>query len=62
MNIVGLLVLIVVIGFCLWLVTTYVPMNPPVKAILVAVVVLILVVFLLSQFGLLTGGSPMRLR
>jgi hypothetical protein len=60
-SLLGLLILLVVIGFCLWLVTTYVPMAPPIKAIIVAVVVLVLVIYLLQATGLLSG-QPLRLR
>ena len=61
MSLIGLLILLVVCGFCCWLVLTYIPMPQPFKAVIVAVVVLVLVVFLLQQFGLLSG-APMRLR
>ena len=57
MSIVGVLILLVVVGFLVWLVTTYVPMSPPIKAILVAVVVLVLVVWLLGYFGLVDFGG-----
>jgi hypothetical protein len=57
MSIIGVLVLVAVIGFVLWLVTTYVPMAPPIKAILVAIVVIVLAVWLLNVFGLIGGGT-----
>ena len=57
MSILGLLILLVVVGFLVWLVTTYVPMAPPIKAIFVAVVVLVLVVWLLGYFGLVDFGG-----
>jgi hypothetical protein len=46
------LIVFVVLGFCLWLVVTYVPMAPPFKTVLIVVVVLIFVVWLLRSFGL----------
>lgn len=55
MSIIGLLILLVVVGVCLYLVNTYVPMAPPIKVILNVIVVLILVVWLLNAFGLLSG-------
>ncbi len=55
------LVVIVVVGVLLWAVTTYVPMAQPIKGILVGVVVLALVLWLLSVFGLL-DSFPTRVR
>lgn len=57
MSLVGLLILLVVIGVALFLVNTYVPMAAPIKTIVNVVVVLILVIWLLSFFGLLDGGG-----
>ena len=46
-------VVIVVVGVLLWLVTTYIPIQQPIKSILIAVVVIALVLWLLSVFGVL---------
>ena len=46
------LIVFVIIGVCLWLVETYIPMAQPFKIVLRIVVVLILVVWLLRSFGL----------
>ena len=50
LYIVGLLI---VVGVLLWLVNTYIPMDPKIKGILNAVVVIAVVVYLLQVFGLL---------
>ena len=50
LYIVGLLI---VVGVLLWLVNTFIPMDPKIKGILNAVVVIALVVYLLQVFGLL---------
>jgi hypothetical protein len=42
----------VVLGVCLWLVNTYVPMAPPIKTLLTVVVVLLIVLMLLRMVGL----------
>lgn len=42
-----------VVGVVLWLVNSYIPMEATVKKILNAVVVIVLVLWLLSVFGLL---------
>jgi hypothetical protein len=53
-----LLVVLVIFGVVLYLINTYVPMAPPIKTILNVVVVLILCVWLLNAFGLLSGPLP----
>jgi len=47
-----LLVVIVVLGLCLYLVENYVPMSPPLKIVLRVVVVLVIVLWLLQSFGI----------
>jgi hypothetical protein len=51
LYIVGLLV---VVGVLLWLVNTYIPMDPKISGLLNAVVVIAVVIYLLQIFGLLT--------
>jgi hypothetical protein len=41
-----------VVGFCLWLLFRFIPMEQPIKMIIIAVVVLILIVWLLRSFGM----------
>jgi hypothetical protein len=50
--IIQILVVLVIIGVGLWLVNTYIPMQPVVKQILNVVVVLLLVIWLLKIFGI----------
>jgi hypothetical protein len=45
--------LLIVVGVLLWLVNTYIPMDPKIKGIFNAVVVIAVVVYLLQVFGLL---------
>jgi hypothetical protein len=52
MGIIGALIVLCVVGVGLYLINTYVPMPKPIKIVINAVVVLILVVWLLSLFGL----------
>ena len=61
MSLIGLLIILVVVGVCLYLVNTYVPMAAPIKTIMNVIVVLVLVIWLLSAFGLV-AMPPMRLR
>jgi hypothetical protein len=48
---------LVVVGVLLWLANSYLPMDPKIKSILNAVVVIAVVVWLLSVFGLLQAIS-----
>jgi hypothetical protein len=52
-DIVRLLVVIVILGVCLWLVQTYVPMAAPIKTVLTVVVVLVIVLWILRAFALI---------
>lgn len=52
-DIIRLLVVIVVLGVCLWLVNTYVPMAAPIKTLLTVVVVLLIVLWLLRSFAII---------
>jgi hypothetical protein len=52
-DIVRLLVVIVVLGVCLFLINQYVPMAPPIKTLLTVVVVLLIVLWLLRAFALI---------
>jgi hypothetical protein len=52
--------LLIVVGVLLWLVNTYIPMDPKIKSILNAVVVIAVVIYLLQAFGLLAPLENMR--
>ena len=56
-----LLLVLVVIGVCLYLVENYIPMSPPIKTVIRVVVVLLLVLYLLRAFGIADVPLP-RLR
>lgn len=47
-----LLLVLVIVGVCLWLIEAYVPMDPAIKVIIRVVVVIILVLWLLRLFGI----------
>jgi hypothetical protein len=55
---IALIVTLVIVGVCLYLVENYVPMSPPIKTVLRVVVVLVLILFLLSAFGILDVPVP----
>jgi hypothetical protein len=54
---VGIIVVLVIVGVCLYLLNTYVPMVAPIKTIINVLVVLFLILWLLSAFGLI-GPLP----
>lgn len=53
MPLIYLAVVLVVVGFLLWLINTHVPMDSRVKSVINAVVVIAVVLWLLSVFGVL---------
>ncbi len=55
------LIVLVIVGVCLYLIENYVPMSPPIKTVLRVLVVLILVIWLLQVFGI-TNLPAVRLR
>lgn len=52
MPVVMIIVVVVVVGFLLWLAERYVPMDATIKRILEAIVVIALVIWLLQVFGI----------
>jgi len=60
MDLIQLVVVLIVIGVLLWLVNTYIPMDPKIKNILNIVVVIAVVLWLLTVFGLLPLGRSIR--
>ncbi len=55
MDLISLIIVIIVVGVLLWLVNTFLPMEPRIKQILNAVVIILLVLWLLQ---LLLGPFP----
>ncbi|HEX4350537.1 MAG TPA: Thivi_2564 family membrane protein [Verrucomicrobiae bacterium] len=56
---ISLVITLIVIGVLLWLVNTYIPMDGKIKQIINVVVVICVVVWLLSVFGVL-GHADIR--
>ena len=61
MPLINLLLVLVVVGVVLWLVNTYIPMDPKIKTILNIVVVIVVVIWLLRAFGILGSLSQFRI-
>ena len=60
MPLIQLVVILVVVGLLLWLVNSYIPMDSKIRRILNAVVVIVVVLWLLNVFGLLSGISNIQ--
>ena len=57
---ISLVITLIVIGVLLWLVNTYIPMDGKIKQILNIVVVICVVVWLLSAFGVLGHSQDIQ--
>lgn len=55
MPLLNIIIVILVVGVILWLINRYIPMQRTIKNILNAVVVIVLVIWLLKVFGLLSS-------
>jgi hypothetical protein len=53
-------VTLIVVGVLLWLVNTYIPMQPQIKTIINVVVVIAVVLWLLQVFGVLGSLHSIR--
>jgi hypothetical protein len=60
MSLLSLIIALVVVGVLLWLINTYVPMDPKVKTILNIAVIVILVIWLLYAFGVMDDLRSVR--
>ena len=60
MPLVHVVLVLVVVGVLLWLVNSYIPMAGSIKSILNAVVIIAVVLWLLSVFGLIGELSTIR--
>jgi hypothetical protein len=57
MGLIYLILVIALIGLCIWLIETYIPMDPMFKTIIRIVVVVIAIVWLISWIGPMLGGG-----
>ena len=60
MPLIQLLEVLIVVGVLLWLVNRFIPMAASIKSILNGVVVIVVVLWLLSVFGLFHSLSRIR--
>lgn len=61
MSLIGLVLVLIVVGVVLWLINSYIPMQSTIKKILNAVVIIVVVLWILSAFGLIEGLEKIRI-
>ena len=61
MPLIQLVLVLVVVGVILWVINSYIPMQATIKKILNTVVVIAVVVWLLSVFGLIDKLTMIRI-
>ena len=61
MPLLHLIIVLVVVGLVLWVINSYIPMQATIKRILNVVVILVVLLWLLSIFGLLGPMPEIRL-
>lgn len=55
---IAVFIVLVILGLCLYLLETYVPMSPPIVIVLRVVVVLFSILYLLRAFGIADVPVP----
>jgi low temperature requirement protein LtrA len=60
MSLISLVVVLIVVGFLLWLVQTQIPMDATIKKIISIVVIVAVCIWLLTLFGLLPDLNVIR--
>jgi len=62
MSLISIVIVLIVVGFLLWLVNNYIPMASSIKTILNAVVIIVVIIWLLSTFGIIHGIGNIKLK
>lgn len=60
MPLIELVIILVVVGVILWVINSFIPMQSTIKRILNVVVVICVIIWLLSVFGLISNISSIR--
>jgi len=61
MPLLNLIIILVVVGVILFLINNYIPMDRKIKTILNVVVVIVVILWLLSAFGVISSLSGIRI-
>jgi undecaprenyl pyrophosphate phosphatase UppP len=62
MPLIHIVLVLIVVGVLMWLINSFIPMEPRIKGLLNAVVLIALVIWLLQAFGLLGPISHFRVK
>ncbi|WP_319800210.1 Thivi_2564 family membrane protein [Flavobacterium sp. N2820] len=54
MPLINILIVLIIVGFLLWLVNNYIPMDGKIKKIVNIIVLIVVVIWVLKAFGLLS--------
>jgi hypothetical protein len=54
MPLINILIVLVIVGFLLWLINNYIPMDGKIKKIVNIIVLIVVVIWVLKAFGLLS--------
>lgn len=60
MSLVSIILTLIVVGVLLWLINSYIPMDSKIKGILNGVVVIVVVLWLLQAFGVISALNGIR--
>lgn len=60
MPLINLIITLVVVGLLLWLINSFIPMQRTIKQILNVVVIIVVIIWLLSAFGVIGSLSGIR--
>jgi hypothetical protein len=61
MPLIQLVIILVVVGLVLWVINSYIPMQSTIKKILNLVVIIAVIIWLLSVFGVIGSLSGIRI-
>jgi hypothetical protein len=61
MPLIQLVIVLVVVGVILWVINSYIPMQSTIKKIFNVVVIIVVIIWLLSVFGLIGDLSAIRI-
>lgn len=62
MSLISIVLVLIVVGFLLWLVNNYIPMAGSIKTILNAVVIIAVIIWLLSALGVIHNLGDFKLK
>ena len=61
MPLLNVVVTLIIVGVILWLINTYIPMQSTIKKILNVVVVIVVILWLLYGFGVISNSGDIHL-